>query len=514
MKEKREKMKKIAAVVLCGAVAVSAAGVLGGCGSQAQKKPSISVSIFDRGQVAADEGSYEDNRWTKYISEKSGIDVKWIPIPRNEVRQKLNMLIASGDAPDLMWDYDRDYIAQLVEQEALMPVGDVVEQNSTAYKAYLEKNPELKPYVTFEGEMYAITSKRPNVANYGAWIRKDWLDKLGLSMPKTDEELLQVARAFRDGDPDGNGQADTIPIALSGNDLIPNFYQVSKNSWYLNNGNMEYGALTDRFTDAIRFKQQCYQEGLIDPEFITDTNNQIQQQNLTGGKSGIYLNAWDIKQQYVTLKQNDPEAELVPMEAISTKYGQSAYYQETPANRYVVFNANCKNPEVGMQFLDWMLTDGWFPVIYGEEGVHYKKSDGAPIPLDEEKNKKEIGYSGEYAVINQDVLYPDKFEMMAAGGDAATKAYAAIRKTSLESALRHPFRRDLPYNPSFPEFAALQSEMDTLIDSIVIEATIGKDNMTPEMASDRIKQEWKRLGGEDVQIKAQKWYEENKENLK
>ncbi|MEG2381352.1 MAG: extracellular solute-binding protein, partial [Oscillospiraceae bacterium] len=302
-------IKKGILLGLCGIIAVSA---LSGCsGKKVEEKESVSISIFDRGQIAADEGSYEENRWTKQISEKSGMNIKWIPIPRNEVRQKLNMLIAAGDAPDLMWDYDRDYIGQLVAQDAIMPIDELLEK-STVYKDYLEKNPDLKPYIMFDGKTYAITSKRPNVANYGAWIRKDWLDKLGLKAPKTDEELLAVAKAFKDGDPDGNGISDTIPFALSGNDVIYNFYNIAKNNWYLENGKMVYGALTDRFVDAIRFKQRAYKEGLIDPEFITDTNNQRQQQNFTTGKAGIYLNAWDIKPQYVALKQNDPNAEPVP----------------------------------------------------------------------------------------------------------------------------------------------------------------------------------------------------------
>ena len=53
-------------------------------GSEAEKI--ITVSVFDRGNVPASEGTYENNRWTKFINENSGVNVKWVPIPRNEAK--------------------------------------------------------------------------------------------------------------------------------------------------------------------------------------------------------------------------------------------------------------------------------------------------------------------------------------------------------------------------------------------------------------------------------------------
>lgn len=502
------KKKILAAAVLV----MAAAFAVSGCGKESGTKEKLSVSIFDRGTVPAAEGSYEENRWTKWINENSDFEITWVPIPRNEVRQKFNMLIAAGDAPDLMWDYDRDYIAQLVAQDAIMPIDDILENNSTVYKKYLEEHPELKPYITFDKKIYAVSSKRANTANFGVWIRQDWLDKLGLKTPKTDEELLDVARAFRDGDPDGNGIKDTIPFALSGNDLIANFFKTSKNSWYIKDGKMVYGCLTDNYKDMLQFRQTAYKEGLIDPEFITDTNNQRQQQLVTTGKAGIYLAAWDIQNIYTTLIQNDPDAKLVPLEAISTKYGQSGYYQEPPANRYVVFNKNIKNPEAAMKFLDWMLDKGWFTITNGIENENFRYEDGIPFPIDAEKNKTELNYANEYAVVSQEVIYADKFEERETGSQY-DKQYAKIKKNALDTALMHPCVRDIPYNPSFAEFSSLQAELDPLIDTIVTNVTIGKDGMTPEAAAERIKNEYERRGGDHVQELAQQWYEENKDSF-
>jgi len=139
-------------------------------------KREISISAFDRGAVPTEEGSYEDNRWTKWINENSPATVNWIPVDRGQAQQKLSTLIASGSAPDLIWEYDRNYIAQLANQGAIQPIDEYIEKYSTTLKKYLAENPELKSAMTINGEMYAVTSKRSveSIANNGMWIRQDF----------------------------------------------------------------------------------------------------------------------------------------------------------------------------------------------------------------------------------------------------------------------------------------------------------------------------------------------------
>jgi putative aldouronate transport system substrate-binding protein len=166
-------------------------------------KKEISISTFDRGTVAAEEGSYEDNRWTKWINENSPAKVSWVPVPRAQAQQKLSTLVASGSAPDLIWEYDRNYIAQLANQGAIQPIDSYIEKYSTTLKKYLQEHPELKSAMTINGKMYAITSSRSidGIANHAMWIRQDWLDKLGLKAPTTTEELIEVAKKFKDCGP-------------------------------------------------------------------------------------------------------------------------------------------------------------------------------------------------------------------------------------------------------------------------------------------------------------------------
>ena len=139
----------------------------------------------------------------------------FIPIPRWTDTAKYNVLFAAGGAPDLIWSYDNALKNQLIAQQELMPLDDLIAK-STTYKKLLEDNPGLKKVSTAaDGHIYQFGRLNGLTPNQVLMIRNDWLKKLGLAVPQTTDELLNVAKAFAKQDPDGNGKADTHGIALS-----------------------------------------------------------------------------------------------------------------------------------------------------------------------------------------------------------------------------------------------------------------------------------------------------------
>ncbi|MNI02502.1 Lipoprotein LipO precursor [compost metagenome] len=486
--------------------------------ASAGPKKEISISMFDRGQVGTEEGTYESNRWTKWINEKSPVNVKWVPVARNQAQPKLNALIASGEAPDLIWEYDRNYISQLANQGAIQPIGDYINKYSTTYKAYLEKHPELKPYLSFNGQVYAVSFARETVANHGMWIRQDWLDKLGLKAPTTVEELIDVARKFKDGDPDGNGKADTVPIALStsSSSIFRSLFFTSENQWYVEDGKLKFGRTLDRFADSLAFQKQLFDEGLIDKEYITDTNFQRSGQLLSTGKAGIYLANWDIADQNNTLVKNDPKAQLVPLESVSTKYGKSGLYQEAPPSVFTAFNSKMKEDQIkaAIQYIDWLLKDGWVPLKHGEENVHYKMVDGVRQKTDSDKFKAEVLYAGEYAIMIDNVLKPELFPAMAAK-DEVSQNYAKQKAKSLDVVMKTKYRRDIPFSPDLPELTQLIATFNPIAQQIEAKViTGGSKSMTPQEGLNELRKEWKRLGGDNVEKLTQDWYDKNKNSMK
>ncbi|THF76890.1 extracellular solute-binding protein [Cohnella fermenti] len=475
----------------------------------------VSISTFDRGAVSSDEGTYEDNRWTKWIGEQSGIDVSIVPVPRNQAQDKLNVLIASNQAPDLIWEYDRTYIGKLVTQGAIQPVDDYIEKYSTSYKAYLQEHPELKPYLTFDGKMYAVATARTldSIANHGIWIRQDWLDKLNLKTPTTMEELIEVAKAFKDGDPDGNGKADTTALVGSTTfDAYSAMNAAISNQWYLEDGQMKYGATLDRFGDAMAWEKTMYEEGLVDKEYLTDKNFQRAIQLWTTGKAGIFVGSWGgsaMENHIRDMLKNVPDANPVPLEPVSTSNGKYGLYQETSPFIFVAFNKEMGNPKAAVEYLDWLVDSGWKSLVYGTEGVHYKDVNGVAQVIDSEKYKKEVSYAGEYAVLRNDSFTPADLPAKAAS-DELSQRLAGLSEKGLETATKNKFRRDIPYQPSFTEVNEIQTAMKPFIEEIRARVTTQGASYTADWGLEEIRKEWQRLGGEAVEAKAQEWYEANK----
>lgn len=526
------RMKQLWKLVLAASLSMS---VLAACSSKSEppgnsqtgketgevkvQKTEISISMFDRGQVPVEEGSYENNRWSKWINDNSPVNVKWVPVPRGQAQQKLNTLIASGSAPDLIWEYDRNYIAQLANQGAIQPIDSHIEKYSTTIKKYLQDHPELKSAITINGKMYALTSKRgiDTIANHGMWIRQDWLDKLGLKAPTTVEELIDVARKFRDADLDGNGKPDTVPIVFNGNaiQIMRAFFFTNENQWYLEDGKLKFARTLDRYTDSLAFQKQLFDEGLIDKEYITDTNFQRARQLWTTGNAGFFFGNWDMENEFKDLKSNVPDAKVAPLESPASKYGKNGLYQENPAYILIAFNSSMKEEKIkaAIEFLDWMLDKGYWTLRIGEENVHSKLIDGVPQRIDATKFRNEVSYASEYAVVSQWNPKPEWFPIMAAQ-DALSQEYAKMRAQSIQVALKNPYRRDLPYNPDLPELTQLVATFHPIATQIEAKIVTGGSALTPQAGMEEIRKEWKRLGGDNVEKLVQEWYESNKADLK
>lgn len=99
------KIKRLPVLALISVL--TAALALSGCSSDEtasgtgdNKRGHFTATLYDRGNVPPEAGTIDNNRWTKWINEEGPVDVKFVPFPRAEQVQKLNLLFASGEAPD------------------------------------------------------------------------------------------------------------------------------------------------------------------------------------------------------------------------------------------------------------------------------------------------------------------------------------------------------------------------------------------------------------------------------
>ena len=409
---KRKPAAVLMGLLACAALAVAcgksgeeaggspSAGTEGAAGA----KPGITVSIYDRGNVPQEMGTIDNNRWTKWLNENGPVNGKYVPIPRGESVQKLNLLFASGDAPDVVSDFATSFRDQLYQQKQIMAVDDLIASHSTSYKELMQKYPEMKKAATKpDGKMYEFGRVAQLVGFQALFIRADWLEKLDLKAPETVEELFTVAQAFAELDPDGNGQKDTFGIALSGetggaiNTMFRNV------TWVLDGGKLVRGWEQENAANA--FKKRLYDAGIVDKDFLADKNGQKAQQDWNNGKVGIFvgrtIDLVNVTTFYEQLKTNVPTAKVVAIKLPQSQFGRFAVGVNNPVQMTTVINANAKNPEAAMKYIDFMASRSTGEALrFGIEGTDSQKNDkGCLVPINAEKFSKEMSWNLDFQLL-------------------------------------------------------------------------------------------------------------------
>ena len=238
----------------------------------------------------------QDNRWLRKIQEELDITVKylWTAGSADEYVQKLNLSLVSGDIPDII------PFSSLSQVRQAMMAGYVVDA-----KPYFDQygSPLLKEIYdldlnvemdacTFDGVLGAIPRIMPAHDSIQVlYIRKDWLDVLGISDPKSQQDVIDIMKAFSEQDPDGNGIDDTYGMLLNGDIWgaagISGFcaaYDAYPNIWYDDgSGQLVYGSVQPQMKKALTMLNEMYGQGLFDPEFVI--NNVVEQ--MVAGKAGV-----------------------------------------------------------------------------------------------------------------------------------------------------------------------------------------------------------------------------------
>lgn len=247
----------------------------------------------------------------KRLEDKTNVHINWKNFTSDVFVEKRNLAIASGSLPDAIFNADySDYeLLKLAKDGTIIPLNDLIEQYMPNFKKVLEEAPEYKSMITApDGNIYSFPwieelgkdKERIQAVDSMPWINVEWLNKLGLDMPTTTEELKQVLIAFKTQDPNGNGQADEIPLSFinkpGAEDLVFLFasFGLGENPDHAvvsNDGKVIFTAAEEGYKDAISFIHELYAEKLIDIESFTQDWSTY----LAKGKDqkyGLYF-SWD-----------------------------------------------------------------------------------------------------------------------------------------------------------------------------------------------------------------------------
>jgi putative aldouronate transport system substrate-binding protein len=251
--------------------------------------------------------------------------------------------------------------------------------------------------------MYSVNVALNNHYSAGRiQIYEPYLQKLGLQLPQTIDEFLNVLRAFRDRDPNGNGQKDEIPLVsdkggMTGNylyGLMTPFIYTQPNFWMWNNGKIDVSFNKPGWRDGLRYTKQLIDEGLLSP--LSFTQDQTQMTALISPdptKVGAFsristsnLGATDRKR-----------IEYVIVPPLTGPAGKQWLYVPQLPGISMLITKNCKNPESAFMLGDYLYSEEMSKTqYYGEKGVDWTD----PAPTDK-SHYDSLGVKPNVKAINQ-----------------------------------------------------------------------------------------------------------------
>ena len=307
------------------------------------------------------------------LDELTGIKTEWEVVRASDWSTKLNLILASGEYPDVIIGTidDEEYG---VEQGILIPLDDLIQEYMPNYteRIAMEESDPTHNFPATDGKTYAIgymSAQNINTQMHH-FINQTWLDTLDLDMPTDVESLTDVLRAFKTGDPNGNGEADEIAMTTivstdGGQPKFMNYlpmFGIPYNDTMVyidDNKQVQFAPTQDAFREWLEWGHTLYVEGLMDPDSLSQDYNTVVTK-LADGNVGLF------GEYRLTNMGFDDGAtqDCVIYLPENAKYGKMI---ETATKRAFVTCDN-ENVEATMRWFDAILeTEMMFSIAYGEQ---------------------------------------------------------------------------------------------------------------------------------------------------
>lgn len=361
----------------------------------------LTVGIVENPRVT----SYDDNDFTRYMEEKTGIDLEFVLLPAQDTAAKVKLMFASDDLPDVILGGGID-LASLYDygdQGMVIPLNEYIEAYGENFQHMIDtaQNKFMLSLLTApDGNIYylpTVVEEYHGLYAARSWMYQPWLDTLGLEQPTTTEEFVDVLKAFRDKDPNGNGQQDEIPMTYYNETrylvryLMNSFvYFGQTDGMIVNDGVVSPAYFTPEFKAGIEWLNMLVKEKLLDTAAFTQDLNSLKAiLNLETPIVGFIPTPWMDGGWMDT--QSQRRLDLQFMMPLAGPNGVRYTMPSVPnpsIGFYITYK--CENPEVAYRFADYMM-DVYVSRLnrYGVEGRDWKflPEDTAEIALNGEKAK-------------------------------------------------------------------------------------------------------------------------------
>jgi putative aldouronate transport system substrate-binding protein len=492
--------------------------------------PSDPYLKFDEGE-SLDKNSVYD-AYEKDIGVK--ITNKWVT-DISQFKERVKIAIASNDLPDFL-PVNATQLKELTEADMIMDLTEIYDQHATEEtKKFLTMDGGMQMKTAMiDGKMMGIPSSY-NPFNYQfLFVRTDWLKELGLPEPKTMDDFLKIAEAFKAKNPGGTKEAFGIAVSKSpfsietgvtGLRAFLNGYHAYENIWMEDgNGGLMNSDIQPEMKQALAALQDMFKKGLIDPEFSVKDTEKAAELIYDGSIGMVFGASWTPAQLAKGAVKDGKVVQewgVFPIPSIDNK--PTLNQIGLGVDEYYVISKQAKHPEGVIRLLNqWIVADN-HPTeeqkVYGygkdrvEKGNNYwllnplrvgKQFDnnGEILPKAIENKDESILETADqktrYARAMQYVEGDTNmwWEYLISGPHGAFSHVPEIQKN--KQYLQNKF-----YGAPTPTMADRQEILTKKRDEIFIKIIM---NQVSVDEFDKFVAEWKKLGGDEITKEVNEWY--------
>lgn len=307
--------------------------------------------------------TYEDNAYTRYLRKMLNIQNDTVYMDTEERYSELvNILVKDQNLPDIMVVTDREILKELVENDLVEDLTEVFEKctSSRIKEMYESYGDALLNSGKFNGRLMAVPE---TVIDHGPnllWLRKDWMEELGLEEPETLEDAFEIIDAFvqnRMGTEDGEtpvGLAcDTNLVGTTSSsysvDPVFDSFGANPQRWISQDGEIVYGSLTEETKEALDYLHKLYDRRILDRNFALRAPNNLRDL-VVNGKCGAFFGLWwtpnnPLMESYE--KNSEADWEPYYLQELADKN----VYESFRDNKYVVVRKGYEHPEIVMKII-------------------------------------------------------------------------------------------------------------------------------------------------------------------
>lgn len=432
--------------------------------------------------------SWEENTAWAELAEICGVEFEFIEVAMGEWEEELSLTLASGELPDIILNgFDSTSLADNIKAGNIIDLAPYIEAYGENIKYYMENMDTFTETVTLPtGEIASLpftnmtteTGKCPASMFY---FYQPWMDKLDLEIPTTADELYDVLVAIKNGDPNGNGQADEIPF-LPRN--LNNMYElfglfgiiVQQNS-YLQavDDEIVFTPTMQNFKDGVAYIAKLYQEGLMNPDVFTDGNSETLAKG--GGETAI-AGSTIAGAAFATVgEERNDDMTLAPYIA-ADGYEMAWLNRNTFSAGKFVITKDCEYPEVALRVWDYMFSEEGAKLMWmgPEENYTYAEDGTWTWNLAEGQTTEQIRAVGTIQPsISMAAAYPTEWFKQAAGSETKANEDRYLLGTEYADYLRRAIPDALQYDSAVSdERALLLTDLNSYVNTSLAQFITGE----------------------------------------